>query len=149
MKIKSDSLPNDVEALKKLVLQQQQRIGSLEETLRLERHRRFGSSSEKAPGQGELFNEAEVTAEVSEPNKEEPVAEPRTRKKPVRKPLPEDLPRIREVTELSKADKQCACGCELTEIGEEVSEQLDIIPAQIQVIQHVRKSMPASTVKIR
>jgi transposase len=33
----------------------------------------------------------------------------------------------------------CGCGCQLEEIGEDISEQLDIIPARVQVIQHVRK----------
>ena len=35
-------------------------------------------------------------------------------------------------------DKTCACGCQKTRIGEVTSEQLDIIPAKIQVLQHVR-----------
>ena len=32
----------------------------------------------------------------------------------------------------------CGCGCQMSRIGEESSEQLDIIPAQFQVIQNVR-----------
>jgi transposase len=36
------------------------------------------------------------------------------------------------------ADKVCECGCALTHIGEDTSEQLDIIPAKIQVLQHAR-----------
>lgn len=32
----------------------------------------------------------------------------------------------------------CSCGCELKRIGEEISEQLDIVPAKIQVIRHIR-----------
>lgn len=140
MTIRPESLPNDIEALKKLVLEQQKRIGSLEEILRLERHRRFGARSEKAPGQGELFDEAEAIAETPEPDEtHKPSLEPAQRAKPVRKPLPADLPRIRQVTELSDAEKRCACGCEMTEIGEAISEQLDILPAKIRVIQHVRK----------
>ena len=41
----------------------QQRIAILEEYLRLQRHRQFGSRSEKAPGQAELFDEAELLTE--------------------------------------------------------------------------------------
>ncbi|WP_269430865.1 IS66 family transposase zinc-finger binding domain-containing protein [Desulfovibrio sp. TomC] len=39
---------------------------------------------------------------------------------------------------MPEADKVCPCGCELTRIGEEVSEKLDFIPATIQVIRHIR-----------
>ncbi len=41
--------------------------------------------------------------------------------------------------ELLEAERFCDCGCERHVIGEEVSEQLDLIPAQVQVLQHVRK----------
>ena len=67
MKIDLNKLPDDPELLKKFILQQSSqidtkdaRIASLEEFIRLEKHRRFGASSEKAPGQGELFDEAEA-----------------------------------------------------------------------------------------
>ncbi len=60
------------------------------------------------------------------------------RRKRGRKPLPEDLPRFEVVHDIDDADKICACGCQLTRIGEEVSEQLDIIPAKMQVIKHIR-----------
>ncbi|MFL1559579.1 transposase, partial [Pseudomonas sp. O11] len=33
----------------------------------------------------------------------------------------------------------CACGCRKHAIGEETSEQLDIVPMQIRVIKHIRK----------
>ncbi|MBC7531133.1 MAG: IS66 family transposase zinc-finger binding domain-containing protein [Oligoflexus sp.] len=35
-------------------------------------------------------------------------------------------------------EKLCGCGCQMSRISEESSEQLDIIPAQFQVIQNVR-----------
>jgi len=43
------------------------------------------------------------------------------------------------VHDLSDEEKQCSCGCQLTPIGEEVSEQLDIVPAQIRVIRNIRR----------
>ena len=61
-----------------------------------------------------------------------------SRKKRGRKPLPEDLPRVEVLHDIDDDDKMCACGCQLTRIGEEVSEQLDIIPAKMQVIRHIR-----------
>ena len=61
------------------------------------------------------------------------------RKKTGRKPLSKDLPREQIIHDLSPEEKVCACGCELTEIKPETSEQLDIVPAKIIVIQHVCK----------
>ena len=152
MKKHPDTLPNDVEALKKMILGQQQQIDgqqrkilTLEETLRLERFNRFGASSEKAPGQGELFNEAEdcIDNVDDEPTDGDSITEqsstPIDKVKPKRKPLPSNLPRVRKVYELAESELQCPCGCTLTEIGEEISEQLDVIPARFQVIQHARK----------
>jgi len=63
-----------------------------------------------------------------------------TRKKGGRKKLPETLPRVAVVYELSGDELICPHdGAALTEIGEVTSEQLDIIPAKIQVIRHIRK----------
>ena len=122
----------------------QQRIAILEEYLRLQRHRQFGSRSEKAPGQAELFDEAELlTEEDALPAEEEAVSEKspsKSAQKPRgRKPLPAELPRIRIEHDLTEAEKVCPCGCQRTQIGEEISEQLDIIPAKVQVLVHVRK----------
>ena len=64
---------------------------------------------------------------------------PRPKRVPRRRPLPPELPRVREVHELSDEERQCPCGCTLTEIGEETSERIDIIPARIQVVECVRK----------
>lgn len=63
-----------------------------------------------------------------------------TRRKPGRRPLPAHLSRVEIVHELEEADRVCpADGQALKEIGEEVSEQLDIVPAKIRVIRRVRK----------
>ena len=40
--------------------------------------------------------------------------------------------------DLGEEEKVCACGCMKSRIGEEISEQLDIIPAKIQVIRNIR-----------
>ena len=149
-----ESLPDDPAALKALLIKQhkkihvlQRQLDDLHESLRLERYRKYGKSSEKAPGQQELFDEAEqlepesteleADAESKAPNSST-ASEP-NKKPESRKPLPADLPRIQKVIELDASERQCPCGCELSEIGEVVSEQIDIIPAQVQVIQTVRK----------
>ena len=48
------------------------------------------------------------------------------------------LPRERRVHDLTPEEKICSCGCELEKIGEDVSEQLEHIPAVIKVIEHVQ-----------
>ncbi len=149
----TNKLPNDVLSLQKLLIAErsttqrlQKQIHELFESLRLARHRRFGAASEKAPGQGELFDEAENENESdlstdANDSGQETAEKPTSTKKPrpTRKPLPASIPRIRNVIELSEQERECSCGCQLTEIGEDISEQLDIVPAKLRVIQHVRK----------
>lgn len=56
-----------------------------------------------------------------------------------RQTLPRHLPRERRVYELSAAERVCpCCGQERQVIGQERSEQLDYVPASLQVIEHIR-----------
>lgn len=56
-----------------------------------------------------------------------------------RRPLPDHLPRETVVHELSDEDRLCpCCGRLRTEIGREISEQLEFIPAQLKVLRHER-----------
>lgn len=152
MSSKIESLPDDPVALKALLIKQKRKIhvlqsqlDELNESLRFERYRKYGKSSEKDPGQEELFDEAEQLEPESidsEVNEESDIPDSgnttkRKKKRKSRKPLPADLPRIKKVIELDASERQCSCGCELTEIGQEISEQLDIIPVQVQVIQTI------------
>jgi transposase len=45
---------------------------------------------------------------------------------------------VRIEHDIPEAEKTCACGCQLTRIGEVMSEQIDLIPARAQVLQHAR-----------
>ena len=90
-----------------------------------------------------LFDEAETCADTQpdldfEKDEEEDEATTKPKKKPGRKPLPKDLPRKTIIHDLPEEDKLCSCGCALSKIGEDKSEQLDYIPATLQVIEHVR-----------
>jgi len=85
-----------------------------------------------------LFNEAESVVEPVDEGAEEEVVAP-TQRRGKRKPLPADLPRIAFIHELPEHELTCACGCRKHAIGEEVSEQLEIVPMQIRVIKPVRK----------
>jgi len=147
------TLPNDVTALKDLVLNQQDllcrqgtQIQALTEQIRLLKHHRFGSSSEKiSPDQMALFNEAELLDLDNQDQADVPDAAPdeievpsHTRKRGHRNSLPEDLPRVRVEHDIADEDKICDCGCAKKCMGEETSEQLEIIPQQVRVIHNVR-----------
>lgn len=124
---------------------QERRIQFLEELLRLQKQKRFGVSSEKSTDQREMFNEAELTVEAEaalqteDESLHQQVPKSAQPGKPRRKPLPAHLPRIRIEHDVPESEKRCPCGCQRVEIGEVTSEQLDIIPAKVQVLVHVRK----------
>jgi len=147
MKTASEQLPNDLLQLKHLVLELQRelvkkdtKIQWLIEQFQLAQHRQFGKSSEAYTGQQELFNEAEAIEDESHSSGD---SESETityqRSKPKRKPLPKDLPREIVEHDLKEADKVCdCCGSELHRMGEDKSEKLEFIPAQVKVIEHIR-----------
>lgn len=124
---------------------QQNIIDILREQLNLAIAKRFAPQSEKQPSdQLGLFNEAEqldAEKEAIEDLIDDGITvKPHQRKKPGRKPLPESLPRIEVIHDLDDAQKVCEHdGQSLKHIGDEVSEQLDIVPAKIQVIRHIRR----------
>ncbi|WP_122544012.1 IS66 family transposase [Pseudomonas viridiflava] len=142
-------LPDDPSLLKQLLEQMlfereksKGRIVHLEEENALLRQRLFGLKSEQtadpATPQLALFNEVESVVEAIDENAEEEVVAP-VKRRGKRKPLPADLPRIEVIHELPEHELTCVCGCRKHAIGEEVSEQLEIVPMQIRVIKHVRK----------
>lgn len=129
-----------------LIFIKDQRIEHLQIKLTLALGQRYAARSEKLKDNKQLplllFNEsAEDVTPCSEKKEEtkEITIHAHTRKKSGRKPLPADLPRVRQEHDLAESEKICACGSMLTCIGEDLSEQLEIIPAQIYVIQHARK----------
>ena len=105
----------------------------------------FGRSSEKwsvdEKLQASLFNEAELT--VDEAGIEQVTADATTytvtkKRRGKRQPLPKNIPREEVILDIPDDEKVCKCGTTLVKIGEEVSEKLDIIPAQVKVIRYVR-----------
>jgi hypothetical protein len=122
----------------------QSRVGFLEEENALLRQRLFGRKSEQTTDpptpQLALFNEVESIAEADCDVVEEEIFTP-TKRRGKRRPLPADLPRIEVIHELPEHQLTCACacGCRRHAIGQEISEQLEIVPMQIRVIKHVRK----------
>jgi transposase len=161
MQIAPEQLPDDMVALKSLVANQatkldeftarneqlQSRVNILQEQLNLALAKRYAASSEKiSPDQVCLFDEAEADVPAIEDADDEVILVPaHTRKKRGRKPLPDSLPRIDVIHDLPESERRCDHdGQLLTEIDEVISEQLDIIPAKIQVIRHIRKKYACS-----
>ncbi|CAM5255940.1 hypothetical protein SSTU70S_04407 [Stutzerimonas stutzeri] len=64
----------------------------------------------------------------------------RCKRRGKRRPLPAELPRIEVLHELPEHELTCVCGCRKHVIGEDTSEQLEIVPMQIRVIRHIRKT---------
>ena len=111
--------------------------------------RLYGKSSEKFANpddrQGWLFDEStddafdQIKEDQQESGTEAHVPEhTRTKKRGKRAPLPAYLPRERVVHALPEDELTGPNGEQYVVIGEEISEQIDVIPQQIFVLQHVR-----------
>ena len=130
----------------------QEQIQRLIEQMIQARHRMFGVSSEQLNAQRRLFDEAEtLAADTTDaddvagiPAVEESLVDTNNKRtskgaRGKRSPLPAELKRIDIVHDVPEQDRTCPCGTPMIVIGEEISEQLDIIPMQIQVLRHIRK----------
>jgi transposase len=126
-----------------IISQQSQHIEALSEMLRIYRLRQFGNKSEKISAeQFGIFNEAELpknTVAIEEADQGIHIAAHTRTSTRGRKPLPAHLPREQRIYDLPENEKVCHCGHSLAHIKDETSEQLEIIPAKIVVIEHVRK----------
>jgi transposase len=115
-----------------------------EERLRAYRRELFGAKSEaRGSDQLGLFNEAEALSANSmaalEDTPETTVGTHQRKRRGHRKPLDPNLPREVVRHDLPEAERFCTNdGHALVEIGVEISEQLDVIPEQLRVIQHQR-----------
>lgn len=128
---------NEIQKLKDENVQLREKIKQL-------LHDRYGKKTEKLPEEElPVLDEAVVTEEEAAEIKtaeEEIKVSSYTRAKPKRKPLPSDFLREVVIHDVPQENQICACcGIPLHCIGEETSEKLDYIPAQIKVIRHVRK----------
>jgi transposase len=137
-------LPDDVEILKQIVIEQRARLlsNSLQiEQLKLQlsklRRMQFGRSSEQIDqriAQLELTLEDLEMREATTAPKLAAIVPQRSR--PVRRPLPESLPRE---TLIHATACQCPeCGTEMNALGEDVAEMLEYVPSHFKVIRHVR-----------
>ncbi len=141
---KTADLLEEIAALKAMLIaadardrRKDERIERLEKLVAAFKQAAFGRRSEKSdPDQFELALEDLETAMAVIHAEED--TEDRAAKRPAkpraanRGALPKHLPRIEEVIEPDSLI--CACGGCLHCIGEDVSERLDIVPAQFRVI---------------
>jgi len=145
MKIGADTLPDDPVLLKQMLLLAHGKVAQLQEQIALLRHKLFSPKSERSPEDADspqlaMFNEAEELIDAAAaPSETEAVVAP-AKRRGKRKPLPANLPRVDVIHELPEHELTCECGSRKQAIGEETSEQLDIIPMQVRVIRHVRKT---------
>ncbi len=156
----ADSLPDDVETLRQLLLARDAElararaqasstevlIAHLRLTIEKLRREMFGPRSER---QARLLDQMELQLEELEAAaaEDEFAAEQAAvsttvrafaRRKPSRQPFPAHLPRERVVVPGPSA---CACcgSSRLAKLGEDVTETLEVIPRQWKVVQHVRE----------
>lgn len=121
---------------------QQARINVLEEMLRLNKVERFGASSETNPLQGNFFNEAELLGDDADDEEQTPdsddsasVQDKPKQKRGKRKPLNADIPRVQERYLLSDEQREGA----IDTFFVTVKEELDVVPAQVQVIEYLQE----------
>jgi transposase len=151
-------LPDDIDALKALLIEQDATVRALQESLvsstveieqlklliaKLKRMQ-FGRKSEKLDRQ---IEQLELKLEDLQADEGESATQAQRnarlpRKPSTRKPLPAHLPREEHV--YPTADACPDCGGSLRQLGEDVSEQLEFIPASFKVIRHVRPKMACS-----
>jgi transposase len=132
MTLDPSQLPDDIATLKAMVIAGGREIEALKLTIAKMRRDKFGASSERG---ARLLDQLELQlAEIEEGAAQETAtatinAAPTT--------LPQHLPRERVV---HAAPSSCpGCGGALRKLGEDITETLELVPAQWKVIQHVRE----------
>src|SRR6185437_7733307 len=156
---KAADLPDDVEALKGIILASSAKLEVAEallisqklelEKLRFEiaclKRMKYGRSSEQLDQQ---LTQMQLSIEDLEASLAQTSVEVRPAPKappvqPVRRPLPADLPR-EEIVHLGPCS--CPqCGGTLRRLGEDVSEMLEYVPGHYKVIRHVRPKLSCSS----
>jgi transposase len=156
-------LPDDIDALKALLLKERAEVAAAHAKLsdsdaiiahlklqiaKLKREQ-YGQSSERSSrliDQLELqLEEIEATASEDDLLAEMAAAKTTqvaafTRKKPARKSFPEHLPRER-ILHPTPTSCPCCGGAKLSKLGEDITETLEVIPRSWKVIQHVREKV--------
>lgn len=116
------------------------KIEKLTYEMALHKRARFAASSEHYDAQQiKLFEEdsnIDLGALEAELKTIQPASTTTEKKQPKRVALPADFPRREHRHE--PHDTTCRCGCQMTRIGEDVSEKLDYTPGTFTVDRHIR-----------
>jgi transposase len=136
---KPQALPADVAQLQALVRLQEGEIERLNLIIARYRRREFGRRSEQLPHPDQLALQLE---ELAIEAAAVPCAlPPKPERQPSRrKPLPDHLPRETH-THLPEHGDCPDCGGPLRQIGEDVADMLEYLPARFKVIRHVRPKL--------
>jgi transposase len=139
MKLSGDALPDDPETLKAMLIAERIRSERLIQIIKDMQRHRFGRRAETLPADQLLLaledveqSEAETAAEV-EARSPAAQAEATRKRRANRGALPSHLPRIETVVDIDSKACPC-CDGQLHRIGEDVSEKLDVVPAQFRVL---------------
>jgi transposase len=155
----ANDLPNDVDHLKRLVLEHRSRVQAQQleiERLKIQLSRlrrwKFGRSSEQLDLEiAQIELTLQVLEAVAPPTEPTAASAPaaiekapclRERRQPVRRALPEHLPRetVLHVSPEVRNGCTCAhCGSKLRRLSEDVAEMLEFVPGYFKVIRHVRE----------
>jgi transposase len=147
-----EKLPDDPTLLKQIIAERERYIEAMEQRHKAEMNailRRFyGPRSEKFdPTELLLFgvnvaDQTPVDEKVVEAESGQKLTTRRVQAVPARggrRKLPDHLPRIEIVHDLTDEQKKCpCCGEARVCIGSETSEQLEYVPASLKVLKHVR-----------
>ena len=139
MPLTIEALPDDLNELKAMLLAERARNERLVQIIKEMQRHRFGRRAETLPEDQMLLalEDVEQTAAGATAEEESRSAVVRSeaarRRQRNRGALPAHLPRIETTVDIE--DKACPC-CKglLHKIGEDVSERLDIVPAQFRVL---------------
>lgn len=134
-----DALPDDPNELKAMLLAERARNERLVQIIKEMQRHRFGRRAETLPEDQMLLGleeveQADADAAAKMENQSAPDREKAAKKRRTnRGALPAHLPRIESLVDVE--DKTCPC-CrgQLHKIGEDVSERLDVVPAQFRVL---------------
>ncbi|EIM26824.1 IS66 family transposase [Microvirga lotononidis] len=133
------TLPDDPDLLKAMLLAERARAERLEQIIKAMQRHRFGRKAESLPEDQLLLGLEEAEQAEAAEGAQHEQADPAERKHRAaqrrrnRGSLPAHLPRIETIIDIE--DPACPC-CRnlLHRIGEDVSERLDIVPAQLRVL---------------
>ena len=148
---KNDGVVTQLQAENEALKEQNKKLNAkitwFEEQIKLSRLRKFGKQSEQTHALQTVLNlfddnESDEVKETIKPidSKREQVTytrAARNTKNIGRKIDTTHLPREQIIHDLLDSEKQCPYGHPLTKIGEDKSEQLELIPEQIKVIEHI------------